>query len=121
VRRAFQKERIANPITDAIDGVEAFDRLRGTNGVPRLERPFLILLDINLPRMSGLEFLRALRDDPELHDSIVFVLTTSNRDEDRVASYGNHVAGYIVKGDVGPSFLNLVNLLDHYWRIVEFP
>jgi len=121
VRRAFQKQRIANPITDAADGLEALDRLRGMNGATRIERPYLILLDINLPRMSGIEFLRSLRADPELRDSIVFVLTTSKRDEDRMASYDANVAGYVVKSDVGPGFVRLVELLDHYWRVVAFP
>ena len=121
MRRAFQKQRIVNPITDAADGLEALDRLRGANGATRIARPYLILLDINLPRMSGLEFLRSLRADPELRDSIVFVLTTSKRDEDRMASYDANVAGYVVKSDVGPGFVRLIEMLDHYWRIVEFP
>ena len=74
-----------------------------------------------MPRMNGLEFLTELRADPELRDSIVFVLTTSRSDEDRVASYNLNVAGYIVKSDVGAGFVRLLGLLDHYWRIVEFP
>lgn len=121
VHRAFAKHRIANPIVDALDGIDALNHLRGTNGRVRVERPYLILLDINLPRMSGLELLGAIRADPELKDSIVFVLTTSKRDEDRVASYDANVAGYIVKSDVGPGFVHLISLLDHYWRVVEFP
>lgn len=121
VRRAFARHRIANPIHDAVDGVEALDLLRGTNGKERLPRPFLILLDINMPRMSGIELLRELRADPDLHDSIVFVLTTSKSDEDKLAAYGANVAGYIIKSDVGAGFVGLINLLDHYWKIVEFP
>ena len=121
VRRAFARHRIANPIHTAIDGVEALDLLRGTNGKERLPRPYLVLLDINMPRMSGIELLRELRADPDLHDSIVFVLTTSKSDEDKVAAYGANVAGYIIKSDVGAGFVGLVSLLDHYWKIVEFP
>jgi CheY-like chemotaxis protein len=120
VRRAFVRHRIANPIRVASDGVEALRILRG-EGVAPLPRPYLILLDINLPRMNGLEFLRALRADPELRDSVVFVLTTSQRDEDRLASYDLNVAGYMVKSDVGAGFLGMVELLDHYWRVVELP
>jgi CheY-like chemotaxis protein len=120
VRRAFERHRIANPVRVASDGVEALRILRG-DGVDRLARPYLILLDINLPRMNGLELLRALRADPELRDSIVFVLTTSQRDEDRLASYDLNVAGYMVKSDVGAGFLGMVQMLDHYWRVVEFP
>ena len=121
VRRAFLRHRIANPIHVAIDGVEALDLLRGTNGKERLPRPYLILLDINMPRMSGIELLRELRADPDLHDSIVFVLTTSKSDEDKIAAYGANIAGYIIKSDVGAGFVGLVGLLDHYWKIVEFP
>lgn len=121
VRRAFARHRIANPIIDAIDGIEALDILRGTNGKERLARPILILLDINMPRMSGIELLRELRADPDLHDSVVFVLTTSKSDEDKVAAYDANVAGYIIKSDVGAGFVDLINLLDCYWKIVEFP
>ncbi|MGM0575299.1 MAG: response regulator [Myxococcota bacterium] len=121
VRRAFRKYRIANPIRVARDGVEALEILRGTEERPPLERPYLILLDLNMPRMDGVEFLGHLRADEDLHDSIVLVLTTSNRDKDKVASYDKHVAGYIVKKDVGRGFMRLLDLLDCYWRIVEFP
>jgi CheY-like chemotaxis protein len=120
VRRAFRRHRIANPVYEANDGVEALALLRGEPGrcVPR---PYLLLLDLNLPRMGGLELLEALRADEALHDTVVFVLTTSARDEDRVASYAHNVAGYIVKSDVGAGFVRLVTMLDHYWRIVELP
>ena len=118
IRRGFRKHKIANPIQVARDGVEALQMLRSPTGV---ERPFLILLDLNMPRMNGIEFLRALREDPDLRDAIVFVLTTSKSEEDKIASYGFNVAGYMVKEDVGVGFLNLVEMLDHYWRVIEFP
>jgi CheY-like chemotaxis protein len=121
IRRAFDRQRIANPIVVAYDGLEALHRLRGTGDYEAMPRPFLVLLDLNLPRMNGIEVLRAIREDPELHDSIVFVLTTSKRDEDRAASYNFNVAGYILKSEVGEQFVRLISLLDHYWRIVEFP
>jgi CheY-like chemotaxis protein len=121
IRRAFVSHRIANPIHVAADGIEALALLRGTDGKQKLPRPYLVLLDLNLPRLNGVELLRRIRADEELHDSIVFVLTTSKRDEDRMASYNLNVAGYVVKSDVGHGFIRLVELLDHYWRIVEFP
>src|SRR5689334_20680533 len=95
VRRAFAQHRIANPIRDAADGVAALEILMGTANEPALARPYLILLDINMPRMNGVEFLQHLRADPKLHDSIVFVLTTSKSEEDKVAAYDLNVAGYI--------------------------
>lgn len=121
IRRAFRTHKIANRLVFASDGVEALEILRGENGRELLARPFLVLLDLNLPRKSGIEVLRDMRADPILHDSIVFVLTTSKRDEDRIASYQLNVAGYVLKSDVGASFVRLIGLLDCYWKIVEFP
>lgn len=119
--RAMTRHRIANPVEVAHDGVEGLARLRGSASAPAVPRPRLVLLDLAMPRMNGLEFLAALRADPELSDTIVFVLTTSASDEDKVASYGHQVAGYIVKHQVGEGFVRLIGMLDHYWRIVEFP
>lgn len=119
--RAMDKLRIHNPITVARDGVEGWEVLRGSNGRPPLPRPNLVVLDINLPRMNGLELLDRIRDDAELHDSIVFMLTTSNDDADKCEAFNLNVAGYILKSDVGNSFIRAVQLVDNYWRVVEFP
>ena len=121
VRRAFVSHRIPNPLHEAVDGVEALSILRGTARRDKLERPFLILLDLQMPRMTGIELLRELRADPDLHDTVVFVLTTSRNEQDKVAAYDAHVAGYIAKEDTGPGFIGLVSLLDSYWRIVDLP
>lgn len=121
VTRALMQQRIANPVVVVRDGVEALERLRGEDGQPPLERPFLILLDLNMPRMNGIEFLQNLRSDPAISDSIVFVLTTSDADRDRVAAYEQLIAGYIVKGHAGEDFVSVVNIVDLYWRYVEFP
>lgn len=117
IQRAFQKQKIANPITRAANGEVALQMLR--NG--EIQRPFLILLDLNMPVMDGIEFLKHLRADPELHDGVVFVLTTSKRDEDKFAAYDLNVAGYMVKSNVGHDFLSLTAMLDNYWRVVELP
>lgn len=121
IQRAFRQQKIANPFTVVPDGVEALRALRGENDYEPLPRPYIILLDLNMPRMNGLEFLENLRADPDLHRSIVFVLTTSNRDEDRLAAYNGHVAGYILKSRAGEDFLEVTKLLRSYWRIIEFP
>ena len=81
----------------------------------------MILLDLNMPRMGGLELLNTLRNDPSLETSVVFVLTTSKDDEDKLAAYKQHIAGYIVKEKLDDGFEDLVKLLDHYWRLVELP
>lgn len=119
--RAFNKLRIKNPITVAKDGLEAWEILKGTNGKPPLGRPNLLILDINMPRMNGLELLERIRDDAELHNSIVFMLTTSNDEEDKIEAFDLNVAGYMLKSDIGQSFVNAVELVDNYWRVVEFP
>ena len=121
VLRAFTRHRIVNPVVHASDGLEALDVLRGVEGKASLPRPYILLLDINMPRMNGVELLRELRADPKLRSTVVFVLTTSSSDQDRIAAYDLNIAGYIIKSDVGPGFIHLVELLQSYWRIVELP
>lgn len=117
VERALKRRRIVNPLFRARDGVEALELLRSG----AVARPHMILLDLNMPRMGGLEFIGELRSDPDLTSSVVFVLTTSKSDEDLSAAYRSHVAGYIVKSEIGDSFGSLVQMLDAYWQIVELP
>jgi CheY-like chemotaxis protein len=121
MHRAFNAAKITNPVSFAHDGIEALDMLRGTNGRPRLPRPFLILLDLNMPRMDGIEFLKELRKDEELKRSIVFIMTTSGADEDKVKAYELGVAGYILKSNPANAFLEATALLETYCRVVEFP
>lgn len=121
IKRSLDELRIANPLVVARDGREALEFLRGQNGREKVESPFLILLDLNMPRMNGLEFLAELRADRELNTSVVFVLTTSRDERDRLSAYEKHVAGYIVKSNVADSFAEAMRLIDHYWRVVEFP
>lgn len=121
IQRALRKAKVANPITRAIDGVEALEILEGNNGRDKLPGPHLLLVDINMPRMDGIEFLTALRSNNELKRSIAFVLTTSARDEDVIAAYDLNVAGYVLKDNAGGDFLKLIELLDCYWRVVKFP
>jgi CheY-like chemotaxis protein len=121
VERTFLKARIANPLLRVRDGVEAMEMLKGTDQQPRLEPPYLLLVDLNMPRMNGIQLVSAIREDPRLHETIVFMLTTSNRAEDKQAAYSLNVTGYILKERAGEDFLKLFNLVDTYWRIVEMP
>jgi len=117
LRRALQKLKLLNPIYRARDGLEGMELLRSG----KVPAPYIILLDLNMPRMNGLEFLDALRADPLLTQAIVFVLTTSKSDEDMLAAYREHVAGYLLKQRMDNDFLQVVSLLNHYWRIIEMP
>jgi len=121
VKRALLELKIANPLMRATDGIDALEKLRGENGNERLARPYMILLDLNMPRMGGLEFLDELRNDPDLQRSIVFVMTTSAAEEDRFRAYDKNVAGYLVKDGPVRSFIDAFTMLEHYWRVVEFP
>jgi CheY-like chemotaxis protein len=117
ISRALKKLRMANPFHRARDGIEGLEMLRSH----KIKSPHVILLDLNMPRMNGLEMLDELRKDEEFSDSVVFVLTTSKDDNDVVAAYNKHIAGYIVKSNLDTDFTELLQLLDHYWRIVELP
>lgn len=121
VKRSFRELRIANPLFEARDGVEALEQLRGKPGTPPIPSPLIILLDLNMPRMNGIEFLVEIRKDPQLHSSVVFVMTTSSDENDRVRAYNYNVAGYVLKHNPGRSFIDAVSMLEHYWRIVELP
>ncbi|WP_085902354.1 response regulator [Kiloniella majae] len=117
IERSFLKQRIGNSIVRAHDGIEALELLK--NGA--ITYPFMILLDLQMPRMNGLEFLTKLREDSELHDTIVFVLTTSKSDQDIVESYHKKVAGYFVKEEAGVNFIDVVHMFENYWRVLHVP
>jgi CheY-like chemotaxis protein len=121
VRRAFRNLKVANQILRAVDGVEALDMLRGANGRVQISGPYIVLVDLNMPRMNGIDFIQALRRDENLRRAVVFVLTTSNRREDRCAAYNLNIAGYIVKANAGHELLSLVDLIDRYTEVVEMP
>ena len=119
IRRALSRARIANPVIRVLDGVEALALLRGEAGDP--PRSYVLLVDINMPRMNGHELMREIRRDPALNRAVAFMMTTSRDDADISRAYDANVAGYIVKQDAGVGFLDLMATLDHYWRIVELP
>jgi CheY-like chemotaxis protein len=118
VRRAFQKNNIANPLFVAGDGEEALAKLRGGQ-IPAERR--IVLLDLNMPRMNGIEFLRELRDDPELQRTTVVVLTTSNDERDKIDAYNLNVAGYLLKPVTFSNFCEVMATLNKYWTLVEMP
>jgi CheY-like chemotaxis protein len=122
VQRAFRKNNINNPLHIARNGIEALDMLRGTEGREKLNPvPKIILLDINMPKMSGIEFLKELRSDEQLRSISVFIMTTSNDDHDKFEAYKMNVAGYIVKPVSFEKFVQAVSVLSSYWKLCEQP
>ena len=117
IERSFLRQKIANPIVRAKDGLEGLEMLQ--DGV--VNKPYVVLLDLQMPRMDGVEFLGALRKDEKLLDTVVFVLTTSQSQRDIVESYKKNIAGYFVKGQAGEQFLDIVGVLDNYWKVVHLP
>lgn len=120
VKRAFIKNNVKNPLTVAGDGLEALEVLKSLKANHQTV-PKVILLDLNMPRMGGIEFLKELRNDDELKDISVFVMTTSSEESDIVEAYRLNVAGYIVKPLSIESFINAVSTLNSYWMLCEFP
>jgi CheY-like chemotaxis protein len=118
VKRAFQKANITNRLFVASNGVEALDLLRG-GAIPAQRR--LVLLDLNMPKMNGLEFLREVRNDPALQNLTVVVLTTSNEDRDRVDAFQLNVAGYLLKPVTFHTFADVMATLNKYWTLMELP
>jgi CheY-like chemotaxis protein len=118
VRRAFEKNRIANPLFLAANGLEALALLR-SGRVPEERR--IVLLDLNMPKMNGLEFLRELRADPALHATVVIVLTTSSDERDKIEAYNLNVAGYLLKPVTFINFVETMAALNKYWTLVELP
>ncbi len=117
VQRAFKKNNITNPLHIAHNGLEALEMLR-EGAIPM---PPIIILDINMPKMNGIEFLQELRKDPSLNRISVFVMTTSNEDSDKINAYNFNVAGYILKPLSFEKFLTSVATLNRYWKLCERP
>jgi len=121
VMRSLGKSGLSFPVVWVEDGLEALRALRGENPARRVPAPRVTLLDLNMPRMNGFEFLHELRADPVLRHEVVFVLTTSDIDADRGRAYDANIAGYMVKAAVGPQFSKLAQMLASYQAAVRLP
>ena len=121
VLRGFSRAGLDTEIQVASDGMQALAILREGGADARMQESSLVLLDLNMPRMGGLAFLEELRKDPTLRRTVVFVLTTSDSDEDRLAAYDHFIAGYILKSKAGHNFEDLLKLLQAYWSVVILP
>jgi CheY-like chemotaxis protein len=119
VVRGLRKHAMDCPIVIAEDGRMALQILRDEHD-RKISKPMLVLLDLNMPRMNGIEFLKELRADSALRSTVVFILTTSGAEADRTRAYREGIAGYMVKSGVGPQFKGLSRLLTEYRSAVLF-
>lgn len=114
VKRAFRELRVTNPLLTAENGEDALEQLAGTR-----ELPCMILLDVNMPLMNGLELLRALKEDERLRQIPVVMLTTSRDERDKLASFASSVAGYMIKPVDYSQFVELMRTVALYWTLSE--
>lgn len=120
LERALRRSGVGNPVVRARDGQEALDLLRGFGPQPAPAWPCIVLLDINMPRMNGHEFLAAVRSDAQLHDLTIFMLTTSEDNDDIKASYHRHAAGYLVKSGAADGVFKTAEMIGKFLDQVSF-
>ena len=122
VQRALKKNGVTPALYRAVNGIEALTMLRTNSQIAKQNNHrLLILLDLNMPKMGGLEFLQELRADPTLCNLPVVVLTTSMQNSDLAAAYKYNVAGYIIKPITFSSFVETIDVLNRYWSMSEMP
>jgi len=117
VRRAFKDLKVTNPLVHSVNGEEALDYLRDDSN----DRPCVILLDLNMPKMNGTEFLKVVKADSSLKRIPVVMLTTSQEERDIVESFELSVAGYIVKPVDYQKFVEAIRTIELYWTLSELP
>ena len=122
VRAAFEQGRLAVHLDVTENGVDALAFLRGEGQYAGAQRPDLVMLDINMPRMDGLSTLKAIREDPALRTLPVVMLTTSDAESDVLRSYENFANAYIVKPISIDSFFSVVRTFEQFWfSVVRLP
>jgi CheY-like chemotaxis protein len=119
VTRSLKKVSSDIEIVTAENGQVALDIIEGKREGCTITRPYIVLLDLNMPIMNGHEFLENIRSSEKHKDIVVFVLTTSDDDRDRSKAYHNNIAGYMIKSSVGPQFSKLATLLLSYQAAIE--
>lgn len=117
IKRAFKVIKITNRLNVANNGEEALAYLRNSEN----EKPCIILLDLNMPKMNGIEFLTIAKQDELLRKIPVVVLTTSREDQDKADSFNLGISGYMVKPVDYKRFVEVVKTIDLYWTLSELP
>ena len=117
VKRALKDLKVTNQLVHTANGEEALEYLRGEGD----GKACVILLDLNMPKMNGIEFLKIVKEDKELKKIPVVVLTTSEEEQDVVESFKLSVAGYIVKPADYKKFVEAIRTIELYWTLSELP
>lgn len=117
ITRAMKEIQVSNPLVHVENGEAALDYLRD----PLNPKPCIVLLDLNMPVMNGIEFLRIVKQEPELKRFPVIVLTTSEEQQDKINSFNLGVAGYMAKPVDYRQFVNVIRSIDLYWSLSELP
>ncbi len=117
VKRAIKELGVPNALEVVRNGVEALKFLREE----KKKKTCLILLDLNMPKMNGLEFIKELKNDPVLQKCPIIVLTTSNEQQDKQDCFRLSVAGYFVKPVDYFEFVKVIKIITDYWTVSEFP
>jgi CheY-like chemotaxis protein len=119
--RAFKRSKITNPLNRVRDGVEALDYLFGRGQYAGRSLPAVVLLDLKLPKLSGLEVLKASRADERTRHLPIVILTTSNEDRDLLQAYENCANSYVVKPVDFEQFVLVANQIGLYWMLLNVP
>jgi DNA-binding response OmpR family regulator len=117
VNRALRDSEVTNQLVSIGDGEEALEHLRDESAT----KPGIILLDLNMPKMDGAEFLKIVKADNALKKIPVVILTTSNSDRDVIKSFELGAAGYMVKSVDYEKFVETIRAIDRYWSLSKMP
>ena len=121
IKRIMNEHNLADTLMVAVDGQDALEQLDSCKLSDGSLPPFIIILDLKMPRMDGLEFLDRVRNDPIYHKLIIFVLTTSDAPRDVSRAYQKNIAGYVVKENLTDTIRNTITLLRYYTNVVVLP
>jgi CheY-like chemotaxis protein len=117
VKRALEELKVCNNLVHVTNGEEALEYLNSNGN----KAPCVVLLDLNMPKMNGIEFLKIAKADEELKKIPIVVLTTSKSEQDKVESFDLSVAGYVIKPTDYAKFVDAMKTVDIYWTLSELP